>query len=310
MRINTFFIVLGLLLVVSCSKQASVQSPTPTKPPAQHNDEKHYPLVGEVLSVDIKTQTLKVRHQAVVGFMPAMTMEFAVSSSDAALVHAGEHIKAELVIIPDSPARLEHIWPDDRQMTDILNASASALREETHDRGETAYREVGEVIPRFSLLNQEGQIVQSDHFSGKQVMLNFIYTRCPIADMCPAATLKMMTTQRLAESSKVTNIEFISISLDPTNDTPGVLKEYASARGINTHNYTFLTGPEGSIRDLLTQFGVIAEFSGDLVKHTLATLLINANGKIIWRADGSDWEPQDFVNRMHKEAPANSPKQL
>ena len=65
-------------------------------------------------------------------------------------------------------------------------------------------------------------------------------------------------------------------------------------------NFSFLTGPQSAIRDILTQFGVIAEFHGDFVKHTLATLLIDARGKIVWRADGSVWEPADFVARMRK----------
>jgi protein SCO1/2 len=110
----------------------------------------------------------------------------------------------------------------------------------------------------------------------------------------------MMAAQSLAREAKVGDIEFISITLDPAYDTPGVLKEYADARGIDTSNFSFLTGPPGAIRDLLTQFGVIAQFDGDILKHTLATLLIDAHGKIIWRADGSDWEPADFVARMRK----------
>jgi protein SCO1/2 len=42
------------------------------------------------------------------------------------------------------------------------------------------------------------------------------------------------------------------------------------------------------------------DFQGPLTKHTLATLLIDAGGKIIWRADGSVWDPEDFVKRMHR----------
>jgi protein SCO1/2 len=131
-------------------------------------------------------------------------------------------------------------------------------------------------------------------------MLNFIYSRCPFANMCPLSTAKMMTTQRLAREAKVADIEFISITLDPKYDTPGVLKEYADARGIDTSNFSFLTGPPGAIGDLLTQFGVLAQFEGDILKHTLATLLLDSHGKIIWRADGSGWEPADFVARMRK----------
>jgi protein SCO1/2 len=79
-----------------------------------------------------------------------------------------------------------------------------------------------------------------------------------------------------------------------------VLKEYASVRGIDTRNFSFLTGPENAIKDLLEQFGVLAEFDGDFLKHTLATLLIDENGRIIHRVDGSAWDPKDFVAKMKR----------
>jgi protein SCO1/2 len=98
----------------------------------------------------------------------------------------------------------------------------------------------------------------------------------------------------------VKNLELISISLDPVYDTPGVLKDYAQARGIDLGNFSFLTGPTQAVQDLLAQFGVIAEFKDGILNHTLATLLINENGTIIWRADGGEWEPSEFVGKMKK----------
>jgi protein SCO1 len=121
-----------------------------------------------------------------------------------------------------------------------------------------------------------------------------------VATMCPAATIKMMETQQLAKDAGVDNLELISITLDPEYDTPGVLRDYAEARGIDTGNFSFLTGPERAIKDLLAQFGVIAEFEGSIVKHTLTTLLINEQGRIIHRTDGTIWEPKSFVAKMHK----------
>jgi len=116
--------------------------------------------------------------------------------------------------------------------------------------------------------------------------------------MCPASTMKMMSSQKLAREAGVKNLELVSITLDPAFDTPAVLKEYAAVRGIDTSNFSFLTGPENAIKDLLQQFGVIAEFEGDLLKHTLTTLLIDENGRIVHRADGSSWEPAEFVAKM------------
>jgi protein SCO1/2 len=284
---------LALLSAAGCSRSganATVSAP----------QEKRYPLTGEVIRVDAVRKVLVVQHDEIKGFMPAMTMEFSVSAGDVAAAKPGERIRAELVPSDKGNWRLEKIWPADQAAAAAIAAQAAALRQDTLIRGQSAYREIGEKIPDFALYDQEARVVQSARFHGKQIMLNFIFSRCPVATMCPASTLKMMGTQKLARESGVTNIEFVSITLDPAYDTPAVLKDYAATRGIDTANFSFLTGPENAIKDLLTQFGVIAEFDGNLLKHTLSTLLIDENGRIIHRADGSAWEPADFVAKMHQ----------
>jgi protein SCO1/2 len=260
----------------------------------------HYPLKGEILAVDSARHVATVNHAAIDGLMPAMAMEYAISAGDAGALRVGEHIRADLVKDPAGHFRLAQIWPDDAADAAAITAGARALREDTHDRGESAYREVGETMPNFTLYDQDGRVVSSARFRGKQILLNFIFTRCPNADMCPASTAKMSVAQRLAREAGIKNIELISITLDPTFDTPGVLKEYASERGIDLRNFSFLTGPESAVRDILTQFGVIDDFAGELTKHTLATLLIAPDGKIIWRDDTSRWDPEEFVRRMHR----------
>ncbi len=262
--------------------------------------EERYAITGEVVRVDAQRKVLIVQHDEIKGYMPAMTMEFIVSAGDLALAKPGQKIRAEMVPSTTGDIRLEKIWPNDQAAAATVAAGAAQLRQDTHTRGKHAYREVSEVVPSFALYNQKGEVVQSAHFRGKQVMVNFIFTRCPIATMCPAAVAKMVSVQRQAREAGVTNLELLSITLDPNYDTPGILQEYADARGIDTSNFSFLTGPATAIKDLLTQFGVIAEFEGDLLKHTLTTLLIDANGKIAERADGSPWEPKDFVAKMKR----------
>ncbi len=287
---------LALLGAAGCSRSGGGTAAA-TEASAQ---EKRYPLTGEVVRVDAANKVLVVQHDEIKGFMPAMTMEFAVSAADVAAAKPGERIRGELIPVAKGNWRLEKIWPDDKPNAAAVAAQAAALRQDTLIRGQGAYREVGEKIPDFALYDQEGRVVQSARFRGKQVMLNFIFSRCPVATMCPASTMKMMGSQKLARESGVNSIEFVSITLDPAYDTPAVLKDYAATRGIDTSNFSFLTGPENAIKDLLTQFGVLAEFDGGLLKHTLSTLLIDENGRIIHRADGSAWEPSDFVAKMKR----------
>ncbi len=261
--------------------------------------ERRYALHGQVIAVNRDRQTLTVSHEAIPDLMPAMTMEFRVDAGDLAAVRPDERIRGDLVRRGDD-FRLENLWPDDRASADAVATAANALRQDTASRGRGAYREIGESLPDFALYDQDGRVVEARRFRGHDVMLNFIYTRCPIATMCPAATQRMTEVQRKARAAGVADLQLVSITLDPEHDTPGVLQAYARARGIDTGNFSFLTGPEPAIRDLLTQCGVIAEFRDGLIRHTLATLLIDAQGRIIHRADGSDWTADEFVERMRK----------
>ncbi len=284
----------AIALLGGCSRSQPAAPTSASSAP----EEKHYPLTGEILSVDAPKKTIVVRHNDIPGLMPAMTMEFSVSAGDAALARPGQHIRAQLFPVKTGNWRLEAIWPDDDASKREIAAQASALRQDTLTRSNGAYREIGEKIPNFALYDQEGRVVESARFAGKTVMLNFIYSRCPVANMCPASTMKMMAAQKLAREAGIKDFELVSVTLDPTYDTPGVLKEYASVRGIDTTNFSFLTGPENAVKDLLAQFGVIAEFQGNILNHTLSTLLIDGKGQIIHRADGSSWDPKDFIAKL------------
>ncbi len=285
-------LVLGAGLVLTgCSgskKDHAAEAATP----------KRYPIRGVIVSVDLKNHAVLLNHQAIPGYMPAMTMEYGMSPGDLANAKAGQRIRA--MMNPDAKGlpQLEDVWPDDQAGDKAIGQGERSLRDNTVSRGTGAYRELGEKMPGFVLYNQDGKVVTAADFKGKMVMIDFIYTRCPIANMCPLETSKMVQTQQLAKKAGVKNVEFISITLDPKNDTPGVLKEYAKDRSIDTSNFSFLTGPEQAVNDLLTQFGVLAQLKGGIIQHTLATLLISPNGTIAYRADGSDWEPKDFVDRM------------
>ena len=284
-------------LVAGCGRAPAPGDSAPAAAKAPESE--RYALTGEILRVETERKVLIVRHDEIKGYMPAMTMEFLVSDGDLALARPGQRIRADMIPSKDGDFRLERIWPDERSIeARTIATGAMQLRQDTHTRGRNAYREVGEGAPDFTLYDQEGRIVQGSRFRGRHIMLNFIFSRCPVPTMCPAATAKMITVQRLAREAGVRDLELISITLDPANDTPGVLREYASVRGIDTSNFSFLTGPEGAIRDLLTQFGVITQLQGDILQHTLATLLIDPQGRIAHRTDGSQWEPQDFVRRM------------
>jgi protein SCO1/2 len=293
-------LLMGALVVLGagCTRQEAASSNIAAAPKPAVPGEVRHPLTGEVVDVSRERKALIVTHDEIKGYMPRMTMEFRVADGDLAIAKPGQRIRAELVE-RNGDYFLEKIWPDDAATKVAVDAAAKALAQDTSMRGRGVYREVGEKAPDFTLLDQEARAVSAHRFRGKHVVMNFIFTRCPIATMCPAATMKMMALQDAAKKS-ATELELVSISLDPEFDTPGVLKEYAAARAIDTANFTFLTGPDAAVRHLLAQLGVIREFEGETIKHTLATVLIDPTGRIIHRVDGSAWDAQEFLAKVKK----------
>jgi len=291
----------GLLITaIGLSAGCAKAKPVATVPPVvAAPSEQRYPLTGEIVEVQRATQTLVVTHDEIKGYMPGMTMEFKAARGDLENAQPGQHIRAELVV-RGTEFSLEKIWPADAVTERALTAAAQTLAQDTAMRGKSAYREIGETLPEFTLLDQAGRAVSPSRFRGKQVVLNFIFTRCPVATMCPASTLRMQKLQQAARAAGVTDLELVSVSLDPEFDTPGILKEYAAVRGIDLANFSFLTGPDAAVRQLLAQLGVIREFEGATLKHTLATVLINPQCKIIYRADSSAWTVDDFLQRLKK----------
>jgi protein SCO1/2 len=295
-----------VLTVAGCSRQ---EPPAAALPASSAPQPKEYALTGEVVALTPERNAIIAKHDEIPGYMPPMTMEFIVEAAERAKLAEGRRFRARLVDDGSGTLRLFDIVPLDPVKEATIAAAAGQLRQETSMRGKGAYREIGETVPQFTLYDQQGETFAINRVRGKWVVMNFIYTRCPIATMCPAATARMYDLQRTAREQGRDDLELLSITLDPAYDTPPVLKSYAEARGIDGKNFHFLTGPEGAVRDLLVQFGVIVEPGENFLKHTLATILINPQGKIVHRVDGTTWSPKVFLERLPapKPAPAVTP---
>lgn len=287
-------VILAALLAAGCGRKAAAEPVADAAPKPEGWD-----LRGQIVAVNKDRGTLTVHHEEIPNFMPAMIMEFKVSPGDLATAKPGSHIRAWLYRAGDDFA-LEKIWPDDEAARRAVEAATEALKQDTAIRGPHPYREVGEQAPDFALYDQDGRVVQASRFLGRRIVLNFIFTRCPDPKMCPASTAKMMALQAATKEEGITGIEFISVTLDPKYDTPGILRQYADDHGIDTSNFSFLTGPQIAVTNLMAQLGVIAIEKDGLITHSLATLLIDENGKIIHREDGSGWPVEQFMARLRQ----------
>lgn len=110
-------------------------------------------------------------------------------------------------------------------------------------------------FPNTPLVTQDGKKVNfyDDLLKGKSVAINVIYTSCK--DECPLETAKMSQLAKMFGDKMGKEIFFYSISIDPTHDTPEVLKAYA--KNFNTGpGWEFLTGNPDDIKALVKKIGL------------------------------------------------------
>jgi protein SCO1 len=107
-----------------------------------------------------------------------------------------------------------------------------------------------------ALTTHEGREVRfyDDLIKGKTVLLNVMYTVCAAEAICPLGTANLVEVQRLLGPRIGKDIFMYSITLDPANDTPGVLKSYAKAFGVKP-GWEFLTGEKDTIERLRRNLG-------------------------------------------------------
>jgi protein SCO1 len=147
--------------------------------------------------------------------------------------------------------------------------------------------------PPFALTSQDGKPVALQDFRGRVLAVNFIYTSCP--DICPLLTAKMAKVQDELGADFGPRVDFVSITLDPENDTPEVLKNFAEAFEAKPAGWSFLTGAPSAIAAVIRQYGVVAVKNPDGgIDHSELTSLIDRRGMLRVQYAGVAFDPEEL----------------
>lgn len=140
---------------------------------------------------------------------------------------------------------------------------------------------VNYTVPAVKLVRDDGAGVSLDAElnDGRPVVLNFIYTTC--TTICPLSSQEFsMLQQRLGPDRD--KVHLVSISIDPEQDTPARLVEYAS-RFEAGKEWQHYTGTVGASIEAQRAFNV---YRGDKMSHTPVTLMRGVPGGSWVRLEG------------------------
>ncbi|SYZ72606.1 Electron transport protein SCO1/SenC [Candidatus Zixiibacteriota bacterium] len=138
-------------------------------------------------------------------------------------------------------------------------------------------------LPAFTFTAQDGQPFGRDNMMGKINVVDFIFTHCK--GPCPVMASKMSNLYKLYAGSD--KVQFISISVDPENDSLSILREYAARQGVTDNRWVFLRAPLDSVVQLSEKGFMIA--ADDLpAGHSTKFILVDGQGQIRGYYDGLD----------------------
>ena len=297
---------LGFLLAGSLSGCHS-GSPESVASSAGRPEAKTYHLRGKIVATSPAGAQVTVNHQAIPGLMDAMTMPYkVVDPSVLSELHPGDLITARVLVdsTPDGPsnARLDNIVVTAQARPDYQQAVTYHVPAP------------GDAVPDFHLLNQSGKQIDLAQFRGKAVLLTFIYTRCPLADFCPRMSSNFAEIDKALAADKplYKKTHLLSVSFDPKYDTPTVLRSYGGAHTgrFTDEDFAHWDFAAPSIAELpkLEQYFDVGVTSDSVnpssIQHSLSTVLIGKNGKVIAWYPTNDWKVPEVLEQLKQAATA------
>ena len=287
-RFSVLFII-SVLLFTACQKAQTISA-----------DAKHYALKGTVIATDKAKKKATVEHEDIVGYMPAMTMEFPVRADwvwdD---LTKGAEIRADLVV---DNVKGEY-WLENIAIVAAPNPNKPA------PPIDESFAQVGNEVPDFTLTNQDGKRISTTDFRGKALAVTFIYARCPLPEYCILMSKNFSDlANQLQNSDLKDNIRLLSVSFDPNTDTPAKLKEYGigylgkDAKADFTV-WQLATGSDKEVKDVANFFGLryeVDQTDKTQFAHSLRTAVIAPDGKVAKIFAGNEWTAKDLLRELQK----------
>ena len=282
-----------ILLFTACQKSESQ--------PQTSADARRYPLKGKVIAVDKAKKKATIEHAEIKGYMPAMTMDFAIKADwiweD--LKPGAEISSADLVV--DETAK-EPYWLENIAL--VLAPNPDQPPPPVDER----FAQIGKEIPEFALTNQDGKRISTKDLKGKAWAITFIYARCPLPEYCVKmstnfsdAALQIMNDAGLKEK-----IRLLSVSFDPANDTPEKLRQYGQGYFGKDAKPDFsvwqlAVGNDKEVRAIADFFGLRYETDQNdktQINHSLRTAVVAPDGKVTKIFAGGDWTANDLIAEL------------
>lgn len=174
-----------------------------------------------------------------------------------------------------------------REKVDRVRVIGEKIIVRQSENGKTFFDTIAATAPNFCFENQEAKAFCSGELKGKVYLVDFFFTHCP--SICVKMKRNLLTVQH--ELKGDSNFAITSFTIDPARDSASVLANYAAKLGVDTKQWTFLTGNRDSLYATADRFLTEAaedENSPGGFMHAGNFILVDQRGRIRGYYNGVD----------------------
>ena len=256
------------------------------------DSKKIYDVTGVVLDINLANKKVLVDHDSIPNFMMPMVMNFNIENKNV--------VKS---LSKNDSVRFKFIITETSSYATDFNIIGRRINIDDNDDfwedDEYSKKEIGEKLSNVTLLNINANATSLEDYSGKYVFLSFIFTRCPVPNMCPAVVIKNGVIARNFKDND--NLRLVMVSFDYLYDTPQILKSFYGSSIEGFPNWDVLSSV-GNVSELYTLSSEIGcEYWGiekNNVGHNLRSALIAPDKTILKIWEGDDWLAGSVSNEI------------
>lgn len=290
------FACLSALLLSACGRKPADVEPKH----APGTNQQMFQVKGVVVELEAGGKTVRIKHEAIPDYMPAMTMPFEVKdTNELAGLGAGDPVSFRM-IVTDTDG-----WIDQIKKLNLPRTNSPPTTGSFRLVRDVEPLKEGDVLPEYRFVNQFSERISTAQFKGGALAITFLFTRCPFPTYCPLMANNFGEAQKklLAMTNAPPNWHLLTISFDPEFDKPEVLKTYATSHGYDPAHWTFVTGELMDITAIGEQLGLnFWHDEGGGISHNLRTAVIDASGRLRTNFIGNQWTSDELVAEMVKAA--------
>lgn len=170
----------------------------------------------------------------------------------------------------------------------MLACCSAGLSNAAFALAETAADEASRFSHNFDgmqFVDQENKRFSFRALQGKVLLVNFVYTGC--SSVCPMQTRELVELQQSLPMQDRSGIHFVSVSLDPLQDTPVALKAFAQRMSVDLAHWSFVTGRAADLSRLSERLRLFRPSAKKPDDHSTALWLVDASGHLMQRLQGN-----------------------